>query len=535
MQPRTQSRPQGKSEFDDDDVGSAFKHSSNNHWPEPKELHGELFPVAKLDPEIIPVPLRDFLQDSSHRMQCPLDFVATATICMLSGVIGAGCRIRPKERDDWSVVPNLWGGIVARPGMLKSPAINDTFTPLRRVEVDAKADYDKALNDHKIEYAAFEAQYKALKKSLDAAASKDGNLEMIKGRLANLKPPAPPLRRRFLTNNTTIEKASELLRDNPRGIIILYDELVGFLAMLERDDRKEDRSFHLEGWNGYGHYTCDRIGRGTIDTPQLCEVFFGGIQPSKLLVYLSQIKHNINNDGLLQRFQLLVYPDEPAFSSVIVDEYPDHAARDRVYKIVQALAYMDFVTFGAEFDEFKRFPYFRFSSEAQVFFNQWSLRVKLKATNREESPIMVEHLSKYPSLMPSLALIFHLVGLADKFGDLPILAQNEVSLDCAQKAARWCGYLETHARRIYALVGNTSMQSAKKILEKIKDGSLTDGFNARDIYRRAWGMLETKELVEAALEELVDAGWIREIPSEKHEREGRPSLPAYAIHPKAKK
>jgi len=54
-------------------------------------------------------------------MQCPIDFVAVAAVTMLGSVIGTGCAIRPKQKDDWVVVPNIWGAVVGRPGGRKSP------------------------------------------------------------------------------------------------------------------------------------------------------------------------------------------------------------------------------------------------------------------------------------------------------------------------------------------------------------------------------------------------------------------------------
>ena len=46
-------------------------------------------------------------------------------------------RIRPKRHDDWTVVPNLWGAIVARPGMLKTPALREVLKPLRNLAAKA--------------------------------------------------------------------------------------------------------------------------------------------------------------------------------------------------------------------------------------------------------------------------------------------------------------------------------------------------------------------------------------------------------------
>ena len=84
----------------------------------------------------------------------------------------------------------------------------------------------------------------------------------------------------------------------------------------------------------------------------------------------------------------------------------------------------------------------------------------------------------------------------------------------------WCDYLETHARRIYGLATDTVIQGAKRLLRKIKDGVLKDGFSARDVYRQCWTFLDTKEQAEAALDELVETGWLRQIPPPKPNLQG---------------
>ena len=512
--------------------------AETNDWLDPEPIRNELRAVAPLRPEMIPEPLRACLADIAHRMQCPIDFVVSASICMISGIIGAGCTIRPKERDNWSVVGNLWGAIVARPGMKKSPAIEEAFRPLRRLEIKAKEQHEANESSHAAEKAAFESQRKAIKAEMDRRAAKGGDIEEIKEHYANLKPLVCPKRRRFLTNDATIEKAHELMAQNPRGLTILRDELVGLLVTWDREDRKDDRYFHLQGWNGYGGYTCDRIGRGTIDTPQLCEVIYGGIQPAKLLGYLGLARSDIGNDGLLQRFQLLVFPDEPSGNPRIVDEYPDRDAKDRVFAIVETLAEMDFTAYGAETDEFTKIPYFHFGPDAQEFFNGWLLKLEIKLRSNDEDPVMIEHLAKYRSLMPSLALIFHLIEAADQtvtgHGFILTEPQKEISLHSVQQAAQWCDYLETHARRIYGLAANITVQSARRLLEKIKDGSLEDGFSMRDVCRQGWMFLDSKELVRSAIDELLETGWLREIPPPKQPEGGRPFSPTFRLHPKAR-
>jgi putative DNA primase/helicase len=526
---------------EDAEIRSVNLEQTSKWSADPRPLHGELRPVMKMSDELLPEPVRRWVCDVAYRMQCPLDFVAVDAVCALSGVIGAGCSIRPKRLDNWTVVPNLWGGVISRPGMKKSPAMNEVFLPLRRLEAEAREAHEEGKNRHAAEMAAFEARKKAVKAEMDKAAKDGGErLAELTAFLAGLKSPEAPLRKRYITNNTTIEKASELMKENPRGLTMPQDELMGLLVQWDREDRKEDRCFHLSAWSGDTGHITDRIGRGTIDTPWLCESIVGNTQPSKLLSYLALTRNNIENDGLLQRFQLLVYPDEPAGEPTVVDELPDHKARSKAFAIFEILALMDFIAHGAQADEYTKTPYFNFDAEAQEFFYGWYLKLEERRRKEGES-IMVEHLSKFDSLMPSLALIFHLVEIADwirgQFGvhdSLFLKPSDHVSLANAKLAGQWCDYLETHARRIYGLGSDLSIPAAKKLLEKISAGQLTDGFSVRDVYRSGWSFLDSKELAQAAIDELLETGWLKEIPSPKPQpKGGRPTASTYRIHPKA--
>ncbi len=77
--------------------------------------------MPPLDPQLIPAPLRGWIADVAHRMQCPVDYCAVGALVALAGVVGAAVGIRPKRRDDWLVVPNLWGGVIGPPSKKKDP------------------------------------------------------------------------------------------------------------------------------------------------------------------------------------------------------------------------------------------------------------------------------------------------------------------------------------------------------------------------------------------------------------------------------
>lgn len=481
----------------------------SKEWPNPEPVRCDLLPVETLSLSIIPEPFQTWLQDISHRMQCPLDFTAVSALVMTGAVIGAGCGIKPKQRDDWKVIPNLWGAIIARPAMLKTPSMDESQKPITRLEVASKEEFDSSMREYGAEFEMFKAKKEFLKREMVKAAGAKAKAEQsgpspekLTKEYAELEEPKKSIWKRYKTNDATIEKMGELLSENNRGILLFRDELVGLFSSWDKEGREPDRTFFLESWNGYGSSTSDRIGRGTVFVKNLCISVFGGIQPSKLIPYLNKAIQGNENDGLVQRLQMLVYPDEPK-NWKLIDEYPDTAAKKKSFEIIKSLSEMDFTLYGASQEDGKDIPYFRFSDDAQKVFNKWLTKLQQEKLQQDDEPIILEHLGKYRSLMPSLALVFHLVDIADGGSG------GHVSIRAAEKAVAWCEYLESHMRRVYGLVTDISGQAAAKLSKKIKNKKLPDGFTVRDVYRKGWSILDIPENAQLACDELVDLGWLR--------------------------
>ena len=493
-------------------------------WPVPADLKENLQPVAPFDPDLLPDILRDYVMDSSHRMQSPLDFVAVSCLAALGAIIGAGCGVRPKQQDDWYELPNLWGAVIGGPSSMKTPSISAGIEPLGWLEHDANSDYEQDMACFTIRKLEYEHELKQLK--ADKAAEKLGiSAAEVQQRMRTLvaNPPKEPRLRRYKSNDATIEMAAELIRDNPRGMLLIRDELTGLLNNCNRQGHEGDRAFYLEGWNGKHSFMTDRIGRGSILVPNLCLSIFGGIQPAKLQEYIWGAVAGHDNDGLLQRFQLMVYPD-PSDKWSYVDQQRDTEARDRLIAIARRLAKADFIAWGAEQDDIKKTPCFRFCPKVQTLFVEWLTGLE-KKIREVEHPIMAEHLSKYRKLIPALALIFHLVDQADK--QRPQKAN--ISKAALQRAIRWGEYLESHAKRIYSIVIDARQPAIQVLAGKIKTGKLQDGFSERDVYKAGWANLSDPDLVHAVCSELEQDGWLRRVKADKGA--GRPASPSYLINP----
>lgn len=501
---------------------------SSDVWPEIQPIKTELLPVDPLLLDLIPTPFRDWVDDVSTRMQCPPDYVVAAMLTMTGAIIGAGCGIRPKQHDDWTVVPNVWGGVVGRPSMLKTPAIAEAMRPIDQLERVAKLAYDTARKKHEAEYEVFKARKESLQSNMRKVANgkeKPGQgMDVLKDDFSTLEEPPPPVWQRYRTNDCTIEKIADLLKDNPRGILAFRDELAGQLASWDREGHEPDRAFFLEAWNGSTSHTCDRIGRGTIFIENLCVSLFGGTQPTKLTYYLHQAVRGTNNDGFVQRLQLLVYPDEPK-TWRLVDTPVNTEARQRAHRVVERLATMDFRQHGAFGEEGQR-PYYRFNEEAQSVFNEWLTEHEARLRRGDDEPVVIEHLAKYRSLMPSLALIFHLLDIADG------QPASQVTAESATRAAAFCEYLESHARRVYGLVTNLTNQAASRLAVKIQEKALPDPFSVRNVYMKGWGLLGDKQVAKDACEELVALGWLKERVTPP--AQGQRGKIEYVINPKVR-
>jgi hypothetical protein len=486
-----------------------LKLPASRAWAEPKPILAALHPVPAFDGgTLLPEALRGWVLDEADRMQCPPDFVAAGALTALGAIIGARCAIKPKARDSWLIVPNLWGGIVGLPSAKKSPAIGAALKPLDRLIARAMEAHQADREAFDAEKTVFEARKDAIEARIKTAAkTKDGkgeNLDSLARELQGHRQQAPhaPSLRRYKSNDTTVEKLGELLRENPTGLLVLRDELVGLLASWDREGREGERAFYLEAWNGNASFDTDRIGRGSIFIPNLCVSIFGGIQPDKLTGYLEQAAHALANDGMLQRFQILVYPDHRPW--MWRDRVPDKQARDRAFAVFDALAEFDPEAWGATpADDFAKFPHFRFDEAAQEIFIEWSGDLHRTKLPGEEHPMIAQHLAKFDKLFPALALILHLVDCAATGQRSP------VKVESALRAAAWCQYLEAHARRCYGLLADDGLRAAQALADKLRQGKLQDGFTARDVRRNQWRSLTTDEAVQAALDWLEDEGWLR--------------------------
>lgn len=487
---------------------------------QPIELPDGPPPVESFDYDLLPPSLRPWIEDVCERMQCPPDFAAVTAIVALGAVIGQKITIRPQQRTDWTVTPNQWGLCIGRPGTMKTPAQQAMLSPLDLLESKAKDEYDQDMKQHQAKLTEIKLRKEAATEVMKKAFRRNPNAETPHCSI-QIDDPEEPCFRRYRIIDSSVQALAEAHRKAPNGILVYRDEITALLKTLDRDDRAEDRGFYLTGWNGNSPWITDRIGRGmNLRIDSVCLSLIGGTQPAKIQKYAHEAIHGgTGDDGLIQRFGLMVWPDIHGEWRNI-DREPDHDAKRRAFKIFESLDTLEPAKHGAQYDHDSNGqpinpPYLRFAPDAAELFLEWRTDLENRLRNDGMHPAMESHLAKYRKHIPGLALILHLANGNNGPVSEPPLTQ----------ALAWGDYLESHAKRVYSACTQLEIDAAKAILRLLRNKTISSPVSARDIYHMGRHQLSNQDIVKAALELLASRHWLT---GEQKSTGGRPTIVYHA-------
>ncbi|WP_059358614.1 DUF3987 domain-containing protein [Parachlamydia acanthamoebae] len=483
-------------------------------------------PLEEISFQTLPCPLHTladpivhWTQGVSMQMQISEDYAITPFLVSVGSLIGRkrGLELRPGSR--WIEFANLWGMCVGRPAMMKSPAMNAAFHFLVVLANRAKAHFEQIIKKYQKE-----CEICQIKKKVREDEYKRELKEAIKNHKdqANIHfheedPPQEPKRKRYKTQDATIEKLTELLIDNPQGLLLYRDELAGWFHSFEKHGHENDREFYLESWSGKGDYDVDRIGRGSLFVPALCLSIFGSIQPGPLSKYIRDtVRGGSGDNGLIQRFQAIVCP-EPNTTWELVEGISISELEEPVQKIFDHLDRL-------EFDQDKNPVILSFTSEAQAHFDQWQQTFENKIRSGKLPPYLEAHLSKYKKLLPSLCLIIEHLNQA-----LLSLYPQSISIKSLRTALLWLDYFESHACRIYNSSANAVLKAAQDLVRRVRNEEIPNPFTARDVYHgKHWTGLTDPEEVREVIELLIEKDCLRATPI----KTGGRSTVKYWLHEK---
>ncbi|MCH7989382.1 MAG: DUF3987 domain-containing protein, partial [Planctomycetes bacterium] len=242
--------------------------------------------------DVLPNPLAEYIYVAASALDCDESYVAVPLLSALAAAIGNTRRIQLKST--WYEPCVLWTVIVGESGTVKSPALE-----LARHYHD------------RLQHIAFEAYEAKLKEFHQKKIQSDTDLsEWKKSKDRKKLPPLPPKEpvcARYFCSDTTVEALAPLLKDNPRGLLLIRDELAGWINGF--DAYKSGGGTDVAHWlsiHGARSMTVDRkTGHKIIVNVRRASVSVtGSIQPLSLALSLGR-EHFEN--GLVARL-LFCFP-----------------------------------------------------------------------------------------------------------------------------------------------------------------------------------------------------------------------------------
>ncbi len=264
--------------------------------------------------DALPKAVARLVKEAAAAIGCPPDAIGLSALVTLGSAIGNGRVIQPKK--GWTESATIYGAVIADSGEKKTAAIAATTGVVQKLENKLNREHEQALDTHAVEQREYEVERR------DAA--KQGH--------APGPPPRPPIAERTHVNDTTVEALIPILKENPRGVLLERDELVGWVKAMDQykaGGKGSDRQFWLSVWSNRP-VSVDRKGQsGPISVLRPFLGVIGSIQPS----VLPELAEN-REDGMLERF-LFAYPKplNAMWSEHEVSEAAEVAYRDLYHRL----------------------------------------------------------------------------------------------------------------------------------------------------------------------------------------------------------
>lgn len=229
--------------------------------PQPEWPAGILLPA--IEDTIAQIALADGVDMGAQAMA----FIAAA-----SGAADKQSRLDAYLNGRFMVPPIIWAMVVADSGMRKTAILHTAFSALKRETGKRWSDYQLALKRYR---------------HLPAEERRDEG-----------EPTEPSS---LIVDDITPEKLAELLGDDPRGMVMLKEELVGVFdfGRYSATSGAAARGFLLTTYDGNDTWF-HRRSSGAMQISNAALTLFGCTQPTRLAKF-----KDLEDDGLLQRFLIM--------------------------------------------------------------------------------------------------------------------------------------------------------------------------------------------------------------------------------------
>ena len=242
------------------------------------------FPV-----EVFPKKVREIILETHKHQNFPIDYIAPCLLFVAA--LSCGNAAVVEMQMGWKEKPLLYLAIVGGRGTNKTSCFDFALAPIREKD-------DEQYERYVSEKALYDAEF------LKPLKERNPKLEM-------------PMYQQYILSDFTPEVLVRQHKANPRGLIVFFDELIGFIYSFNKYRSGADEQMWTQLFAG-GGVTVNRVGADPVKIGDTCIGVFGGIQPE---ILPSFAKGKIQN-GFVDRW-LFAYPEKvpyPKFNDVDIDE-----------------------------------------------------------------------------------------------------------------------------------------------------------------------------------------------------------------------
>lgn len=305
------------------------------------------FPV-----EVFPAPIQDIVIETNKCLGFPIPFIISSIFWSFGLAIG-NTRCVTLNGSKTSKA-NLWIIIVAHRGIGKSAPLEWAIKPFEALE------------------AKYYLEYK-------------NSREVWKNTSSDFKSD-PPIRKKIIVDDYTIETLAYTHTNNPRGTGVVNDELIGWLKTI-LDNNSKNKGKWLSLWNG-GKLDVIRMSREENFLPTTFIPVIGTTQPSKLKEFLTD--DNIG-DGLADRILFINAEDEvnKPFSKLILSNEVEASWHNIINRALEI---------ELEYDEYQnpKSKKLTYSSEAKEYLLNWQEETVIFRNKKlKENPVINDYLRAY--------------------------------------------------------------------------------------------------------------------------------------------
>jgi hypothetical protein len=337
------------------------------------------------------------------------------------------------------------------------------------------------------------------------------------------EPPAKPARptlERVTVNDATAEALVPILQENPRGVVLVRDELMGWVQSMNQyreGGKGADQQIWLSAWSG-STVTVDRKKTHELGPLRVRHPFvsvIGGLTPDKLPALRGEKpRQRAELDGFIDRV-LLSYPPEPPvaaenwleISEAAKGEIRDTLNRLRSLKMVR-------VKDGETGKGWRPFLVQLTPCGRRAW--QEFTEAHAAERNADDFPLhLVGPWAKLRGYAARLALIVHM--LRQVAGEVQTESVDGESMG---RAARLVHYFKSHARKVYtAMEADPRVAEARRVLRCLAVNADLNDFTRRDLYQHLRRHFKQPEALDAPLRLPAEYRYLR---CTTPERAGRP-------------